>query len=122
MNHLLYMCFYHVLRIWKAKRCYGRLQIFGIPSDTMEGGMLDILNCIMLDMFSLNGPRYYKISDMFNTILLLLTKCFACTFCQVAVNPEFKVAEMSFDNNAAICELIYGESSAWVGNCSLARP
>lgn len=41
---------------------------------------------------------------------------------QVAVNPEFKVAEKSFDNNAAVCELIYKETSAWVGNCSLTRP
>lgn len=41
---------------------------------------------------------------------------------QLAVNPEFKVGEMSFDNNAAVCELIYSETTAWVGNCSLARP
>lgn len=41
---------------------------------------------------------------------------------KLAVNPEFKVAEISFDNNAAVCELIYSETSAWVGNCSLARP
>ncbi|XP_042217077.1 lysyl oxidase homolog 2-like isoform X2 [Homarus americanus] len=41
---------------------------------------------------------------------------------KVAVNPEYKVAEKSFDNNAAVCELIYSETSAWVGNCSLARP
>ena len=32
------------------------------------------------------------------------------------------MAEQSFDNNAAICELIYSLQSAWIGNCILTRP
>ncbi|XP_068144601.1 lysyl oxidase homolog 2B [Drosophila tropicalis] len=41
---------------------------------------------------------------------------------KIAINPEFKVAEMSYDNNAAICDLIYTENYAHVVNCRLARP
>nr|XP_018909898.1 PREDICTED: lysyl oxidase homolog 3-like isoform X2 [Bemisia tabaci]XP_018909899.1 PREDICTED: lysyl oxidase homolog 3-like isoform X2 [Bemisia tabaci]XP_018909900.1 PREDICTED: lysyl oxidase homolog 3-like isoform X2 [Bemisia tabaci]XP_018909901.1 PREDICTED: lysyl oxidase homolog 3-like isoform X2 [Bemisia tabaci]XP_018909902.1 PREDICTED: lysyl oxidase homolog 3-like isoform X2 [Bemisia tabaci]XP_018909903.1 PREDICTED: lysyl oxidase homolog 3-like isoform X2 [Bemisia tabaci] len=41
---------------------------------------------------------------------------------RVAVNPEFKVGEMSFENNAADCALYYSESSARVYNCRLTRP
>ncbi|KOX72728.1 Lysyl oxidase like protein 2B [Melipona quadrifasciata] len=41
---------------------------------------------------------------------------------KVAVNPEFKVGEMSFDNNAAICRLLYTESFAAVHSCVMGRP
>ncbi|XP_066586301.1 lysyl oxidase homolog 2B-like isoform X1 [Prorops nasuta] len=41
---------------------------------------------------------------------------------KVAVNPEFKVGEMSFDNNAAICRLLYTESFATVDSCVMERP
>lgn len=41
---------------------------------------------------------------------------------KIAINPEFKVAEMSYDNNAAICDLLYAENYARVDNCRLARP
>ncbi|XP_003401353.1 lysyl oxidase homolog 3A isoform X1 [Bombus terrestris] len=41
---------------------------------------------------------------------------------KVAVNPEFKVGEMSFDNNAAICRLLYTESFATVHSCVMGRP
>lgn len=41
---------------------------------------------------------------------------------QVAVNPEFKVGEMSFDNNAAICRLLYTETFATVHSCIMGRP
>lgn len=41
---------------------------------------------------------------------------------QVAVNPEFKVSEMSFDNNAAICRLLYTETFATVHSCIMGRP
>ena len=41
---------------------------------------------------------------------------------QLEINPEFKVAEQTFDNNAAVCELIYSEQSIWLGNCRLTRP
>lgn len=44
-------------------------------------------------------------------------------FCfQVAVNPELKVGEMSFDNNAAICRLLYTETFATVHSCIMGRP
>ncbi|XP_076295127.1 lysyl oxidase homolog 3A [Lasioglossum baleicum] len=41
---------------------------------------------------------------------------------KVAVNPEFKVGEMSFDNNAAICRLLYTGSFATVHGCVMGRP
>ena len=41
---------------------------------------------------------------------------------KVAVNPEFKVGEMSFDNNAAICRLLYTETFATVHSCTMGRP
>ncbi|XP_043268509.1 lysyl oxidase homolog 2B-like [Venturia canescens] len=41
---------------------------------------------------------------------------------KIAVNPEFKVGEMSFDNNAAVCQLLYTETFATVHNCTVERP
>lgn len=41
---------------------------------------------------------------------------------KIAVNPEFKVAEMSFDNNAAVCNLLYTDTYARVDGCRLSRP
>ncbi|KAJ8687823.1 hypothetical protein QAD02_023617 [Eretmocerus hayati] len=41
---------------------------------------------------------------------------------KVTVNPEFKVGEMSFDNNAATCKLHYTETSARVHDCVMGRP
>ncbi|XP_018017480.1 lysyl oxidase homolog 2 isoform X3 [Hyalella azteca] len=41
---------------------------------------------------------------------------------KLEINPDFKVGEQSFMNNAARCELKYSVNSAWIGNCSLGRP
>uniref|UniRef100_A0A1B6KSA0 SRCR domain-containing protein n=1 Tax=Graphocephala atropunctata TaxID=36148 RepID=A0A1B6KSA0_9HEMI len=41
---------------------------------------------------------------------------------KVAVNPEFKVAEQSFDNNAAVCSMYYSESYVRVYDCVVQRP
>ncbi|XP_015585615.1 lysyl oxidase homolog 3B isoform X2 [Cephus cinctus] len=41
---------------------------------------------------------------------------------KVAVNPEFKVGEMTFDNNAATCKLLYTETYATVHSCVMERP
>lgn len=41
---------------------------------------------------------------------------------QVAVNPEFKVAEMAYDNNAAVCKLLYTETYARVYDCQMQKP
>lgn len=41
---------------------------------------------------------------------------------KISVNPEFKVGEMSYDNNAAICSLLYTETFARVYDCKLERP
>ncbi|KAJ9573643.1 hypothetical protein L9F63_008984 [Diploptera punctata] len=41
---------------------------------------------------------------------------------KVSVNPEFKVAEISYDNNAAVCSLYYTESFAHIFNCKMERP
>lgn len=43
-------------------------------------------------------------------------------FFKVSINPEFKVAEMTFDNNAAMCQLYYNTVSARIFNCTLVRP
>ncbi|GLG96781.1 Lysyl oxidase-like protein 2 [Gryllus bimaculatus] len=41
---------------------------------------------------------------------------------KVAINPEFKVAEMTYENNAAVCTLYYSQSFAHIYNCALQRP
>lgn len=41
---------------------------------------------------------------------------------KVAVNPEFKVPEISFDNNAATCDFLYTETFGAVSNCTVGRP
>lgn len=41
---------------------------------------------------------------------------------KVAINPEFKVPEISFENNAAICKFTYNGTSAVVENCAITRP
>ncbi|KAL9694212.1 hypothetical protein quinque_013497 [Culex quinquefasciatus] len=41
---------------------------------------------------------------------------------KVAINPEFKVPEMSYDNNAAICSLLYTETYARAFDCRMVRP
>ncbi|XP_059610907.1 lysyl oxidase homolog 2B [Phlebotomus argentipes] len=41
---------------------------------------------------------------------------------KISVNPEFKVAEMSFDNNAATCTFLYTESFGRVYDCKMGRP
>ncbi|KFM62898.1 Lysyl oxidase-like protein, partial [Stegodyphus mimosarum] len=41
---------------------------------------------------------------------------------KVSINPEFKVAELSYDNNAAVCTLFYNAVSARLFNCTLQRP
>lgn len=41
---------------------------------------------------------------------------------KVAVNPEFKVPEMSYDNNAAVCQFHYSETFGAVTNCNITRP
>ncbi|PRD29338.1 UNVERIFIED_CONTAM: Lysyl oxidase-like protein 4 [Trichonephila clavipes] len=41
---------------------------------------------------------------------------------KVSINPEFKVAELNYDNNAAVCNLYYNAVSVRVFNCTLQRP
>ncbi|XP_058813140.1 lysyl oxidase homolog 2B-like [Topomyia yanbarensis] len=41
---------------------------------------------------------------------------------RIAVNPEFKVPEISYDNNAAICSLLYTETYARAYDCKIVRP
>lgn len=41
---------------------------------------------------------------------------------KVAVNPEFKVPEMSFENNAAYCQFYYAQTYGIVTNCTIGRP
>jgi hypothetical protein len=39
---------------------------------------------------------------------------------QMTINPEMKAAEISFDNNSAVCTLVYDLSAVHVFNCTLA--
>ena len=41
---------------------------------------------------------------------------------KVSINPEFKVPEMSFENNAAICTFTYDGTDAVIHKCSITRP
>jgi len=41
---------------------------------------------------------------------------------KMAINPEYKVPEITFENNAALCNLHYNEVQAHIHNCSLIRP
>ncbi|EFA10680.1 lysyl oxidase homolog 3 [Tribolium castaneum] len=41
---------------------------------------------------------------------------------KVAINPEFKVPEITFENNAAVCQFIYSETFGTVTNCTVQRP
>ncbi|XP_018336928.1 lysyl oxidase homolog 2B [Agrilus planipennis] len=41
---------------------------------------------------------------------------------KVAVNPEFKVPEMNYENNAAVCQLIYSGTYVAITNCKLQKP
>lgn len=41
---------------------------------------------------------------------------------KISINPEFKVPEMSFENNAAICTFLYTDSYARIYGCRHARP
>ncbi|XP_013788146.2 lysyl oxidase homolog 2-like [Limulus polyphemus] len=41
---------------------------------------------------------------------------------KVSINPEFKVPEITFENNAVTCNLHYDIVSAKVWNCTLGRP
>ena len=41
---------------------------------------------------------------------------------KMAINPEYKVPEMTFENNAALCNLHYNEVYASITNCSHVRP
>lgn len=41
---------------------------------------------------------------------------------KVAVNPEFKVPEISYENNAAVCTFYYSQMYGQVTNCTVTRP
>ena len=41
---------------------------------------------------------------------------------KMAINPEYKVAEKTFTNNAAQCVLVYTQQYASIYNCTLTMP
>ncbi|XP_055952486.1 lysyl oxidase homolog 2A-like [Argiope bruennichi] len=41
---------------------------------------------------------------------------------KVSINPEFKVAELNYDNNAAVCTMYYNAVTVRMLNCTLQRP
>ncbi|GAB6027480.1 Lysyl oxidase 3 [Chamberlinius hualienensis] len=43
-------------------------------------------------------------------------------FLKVSINPELKVPEMTYDNNAAICNMFYNSFQIHIWNCTITRP
>lgn len=41
---------------------------------------------------------------------------------EISINPEFKIPEISYDNNSAFCNLLYTETYARISDCVLKRP
>lgn len=41
---------------------------------------------------------------------------------QVSVNPEYKIPEMTFTNNAAVCSVYYSESFVKIHDCVVQNP
>lgn len=41
---------------------------------------------------------------------------------KMAINPEYKVSEITFENNAALCSLYYSQMTAVINNCTLTHP
>ncbi|CAG9760152.1 unnamed protein product [Ceutorhynchus assimilis] len=41
---------------------------------------------------------------------------------KVSINPEYKIAEMDYQNNAAMCDFIYTASFGAISNCALELP
>lgn len=41
---------------------------------------------------------------------------------QVSVNPEYKVAEMTYTNNAAVCSMFYTETFVKIHDCHVQNP
>ena len=41
---------------------------------------------------------------------------------KMAINPEYKIAEVTFENNAALCILYYSQMTAVINNCTMVRP
>merc|ERR1712142_422357 len=37
---------------------------------------------------------------------------------KMSINPEYKVPEATFENNAALCTLIYSQMAAVINNCT----
>jgi len=41
---------------------------------------------------------------------------------KVSINPEYRVAEKNFSNNAVLCDFYYNMWQVWVSNCRLTAP
>ena len=67
--------------------------------------------------FSDFGDQFYVLMIQFLSTYLLGTYTF-----KMAINPEYKIPEISFENNAALCNLHYNEVYASIHNCSHIRP
>ncbi|XP_063232254.1 lysyl oxidase homolog 3 [Bacillus rossius redtenbacheri] len=70
---------------------------------------------------SVNCSDIYKFNIDCQWVDISELKPGAYTF-KVSVNPEFKIPEMSYENNAATCSLLYTETFVHVHNCSVGRP
>ena len=41
---------------------------------------------------------------------------------KMSINPEYKIPEITFENNAALCTLYYSQMTAVINNCTFTRP
>lgn len=78
--------------------------------------------CVKICFINIKGVRKKIYDRTANNVTSMKSRQTEFSYFQVAVNPEFKVGEMSFDNNAAICRLLYTETFATVHSCIMGRP
>ena len=61
-------------------------------------------------------------SEIFRLKSRVANLCLGTYTFKMSINPEYKVPEITFENNAALCNLYYNEVQAIITNCSLVRP
>ena len=97
-------------------------QILNFQFQGITAGCKDIyyynIDCQWIDITDLPiGRKLGKYSIYLHNLFFSGTYSF-----KMAINPEYKIPETTFENNAALCTLHYNEMQAVINNCSLVRP